>query len=113
MAMVPRPTVFARRLREVRETTDLSQTRLGIVAGFDPSTASTRINRYERGVSWPDVSVILKLAKVLGVPAALLIAEDNRLAEVIRLFGSASKRKQDEVLKVLGGEGSKGLSAKR
>lgn len=101
MSQEARATVFARRLREVREASGLSQRRLGIAAGLDPFVASTRINRYERGVSWPDVSVILTLAKALGIPAAALLADDPRLAEAIELFGNASKRKQDAALRAL------------
>jgi len=97
----PRDTVFARRLREVRMGTGLSQKRLGIAIGLDPFVASTRINRYERGVSWPDVSVILKMADALGVPAATFFTDDDPLAEAIELFAQASKRKQAAVLKVL------------
>lgn len=97
----PRDTVFARRLREVRMGTGLSQKRLGIAIGLDPFVASTRINRYERGVSWPDVSVILKLADALGVPAATFFTSDDPLAEAIELFVQASKRKQAAVLKML------------
>lgn len=100
---LPRQTVFARRLREVRTATGLSQRLLGIAAGLDPFVASARINRYERGVSWPDVSVILKLAEVLGVPAATFFTEDEHLAEAIERFARASKRKQATVLKVLRG----------
>lgn len=97
----PRDTVFARRLREVRMGTGLSQKRLGIAIGLDPFVASTRINRYERGVSWPDVSVILKMADALGVPAAIFFTEDERLVETIERFARAPKRKQLEVLKML------------
>jgi transcriptional regulator with XRE-family HTH domain len=100
-------------LREVREATDFSQRRLGIAAGIDPFVASTRINRYERGVSWPDVSIIFKLAETLGVPAATFFTEDERLAETIVLFARASKRKQDAVVKMLQSSKSKGASVKR
>lgn len=100
-------TVFSRRLREVRETTGLSQRRVGILAGLDPSVASTRINRYEQATSWPDLGIMLKIAGVLGVPAPTFLAVDDRLFEAIRLFGAASKRKQDEALKVLRGKPSR------
>ncbi|WP_366931802.1 hypothetical protein [Paraburkholderia xenovorans] len=39
-------TVFGGRLKEARLRAGLSQKKLGIVAGLDPSVASTRINRY-------------------------------------------------------------------
>ncbi len=103
----PRDTVFAQRLREVRRGAGLYQKQLGIAMGLDRFVASTRINRYERGVSWPDVSVIVKLGETLGVPPAIFFTEDDRLTEAIGLFARASKRKQDEALKVLRGTRAK------
>jgi len=104
----PRHTVFGQRLREVRTAVGLSQKRLGIAMGLDPFVASTRINRYERGVSWPDLSVIFKLAEVLGVPTATFFTDDKDLAETIERFAGAPKRKQAAVLKLLRGPTAKG-----
>ena len=47
-------SVFSRRLKEARIKAGLSQKRLGIEAGMDEFVASTRINRYEKGVHQAD-----------------------------------------------------------
>jgi transcriptional regulator with XRE-family HTH domain len=93
-----RGTVFSRRLRQVREMRQLSQRSLGVEMGLDPSVASTRINRYEQSVSFPALTVLLKLAATLRVPAPMLIAEDEDLAEFIMRFGAAPKRARKEML---------------
>ena len=82
----PNENIFARRLREARQRTGLSQKRLGIIAGIDEFVASTRINRYEQGVHEPDIRTASILTKVLGVPLAYLFAEDDQLAAMILEF---------------------------
>lgn len=84
---------FARRLKEARKLTGLSQKNLGIKAGLDESLASTRINRYEQGLHEPDPELAGRLAEVLGVPRAYLYADNDQLAEMIKLF---SKLNQDD-----------------
>lgn len=90
--------VFARRLKESRERRGLSQKQLGIAAGLDQFVASTRINRYERGVHHPDPVTLQRLADTLGVPPAYLVASDDRLARAILAFSALSERAQERVL---------------
>lgn len=83
--------VYSRRLREAREAYDnISQRDLGIKAGIDEFVASTRINRYERGVHQPDLQIQQKLAQALELPLAYFYAEDDELAQLIRNFKSKS-----------------------
>ena len=63
---------FARRLKQARLHTGLSQKELGIRAGLDPHVASPRINQYERGKHEPKLETAERLAQALGIPAALL-----------------------------------------
>jgi transcriptional regulator with XRE-family HTH domain len=63
----------------------VSQKQLGILAGLDPFVASTRINRYELGVHWPDYQIALKLAEVLQIPVGYLYESDDVLAELLVL----------------------------
>lgn len=51
------------RLKEARIRADLSQERLGILAGIDEATASPRMNQYERGTHAPDFSLTCKFAE--------------------------------------------------
>jgi transcriptional regulator with XRE-family HTH domain len=79
----------ARRLKEARLGAGLSQRRLGIAAGIDPGTASTRINRYERGAHIPDYSTLTAIAHVLNVPVAWFYADRDDLASWILAFDSS------------------------
>lgn len=78
--------VFALRLKEARKRAEISQEKLGVLAGIDEFSASARMNQYERGKHVPDFLMAEKLAKVLGVPAAYFYARDDRLAEYILDF---------------------------
>ncbi|AQR64841.1 hypothetical protein BXU06_07005 [Aquaspirillum sp. LM1] len=84
---IPSSTLFAQRLRACRLQCGLSQMRLGVLAGIDERSASPRINQYERGKHFPDFGTIVRLAAVLGVPAAYFFAEDEQLADWILCWG--------------------------
>lgn len=90
--------VLSRRLKQAREQKGLSQKQLGIAAGLDQFVASTRINRYERGVHQPDPVTVQRMADALGVPAAYLVASDERLARMILAFSSLPAKVQDRVI---------------
>lgn len=90
--------VLSRRLKDARERKGLSQKQLGIAAGLDRFVASTRINRYERGVHQPDPGTVQRLADALGVPVAYLFASDERLARMILAFNSLPAKAQMRVL---------------
>lgn len=81
------PTLFASRMKAARQMLGISQMELGVRAGIDESSASARINQYERGKHTPDFLTVCNLAKVLGIPAAFFYAEDDNLAELIMIFG--------------------------
>lgn len=102
---MPRPTdirlVFQRRLKDARRQRQLSQKQLGIEAGLDQFVASTRINRYEQGVHEPDMVMIERLAGALGVPAAYLLADDDRLARMILAFVQLTSAEKDRLLKAI------------
>ena len=88
-------TVLGKRLKEARLRLDLTQAEIGVRAGMDASVASTRINQYERGVHFPGLSVVERLAKAVDVPAPFMYAEDDQLAAWILAFPkiSASNRR--------------------
>lgn len=90
--------VLSRRLRQARERKGLSQKQLGIAAGLDRFVASTRVNRYERGVHQPDPVTVQRLADALGVPAAYLFASDERLARLILAFDALTAKAQERVV---------------
>ena len=88
--------VFAMRLRLARKAKNLSQERLGILAGIDESSASARMNQYEKGKHTPDFLMASQIAKVLDIPTAYFYIEDDLLAEITKkshLLGSEEKER--------------------
>ncbi|PVZ81178.1 transcriptional regulator [Serratia sp. S1B] len=89
---------FCQRLKQARLAKGLSQKQLGISAGIDEFVASTRINRYEKGIHEASIDVIQQLALVLEVPLAYFYAADDLLAELILTFQVLSPEEKREVL---------------
>ncbi|WP_035605940.1 helix-turn-helix domain-containing protein [Edwardsiella tarda] len=90
--------IFCRRLKEARLASGLSQKRLGIAAGIDEFVASTRINRYEKGVHEPNTEIVQKLSEVLRVPLAYFYAEDDDLADLMLIFWSLSSKEREALM---------------
>ena len=90
--------IFCRRLKQARLASGLSQKRLGIAAGIDEFVASTRINRYEKGVHEPNTEIVQKLSDVLCVPLAYFYAEDDDLADLMLIFLSLSSKERGELM---------------
>jgi transcriptional regulator with XRE-family HTH domain len=89
---------IARRLKQARQVTGISQKNLGIAAGIDEFSASPRMNQYETGKHTPDYSILARIAKALNLPIAYFYTEDDILAEIIKLYGSLSKTDQHKLL---------------
>lgn len=95
-------SVFAKRLKEARLRAGLSQERLGIEAGLDPMSASTRMNRYELGKRMPDPLVVKQLAAILKVPVAYLHSVDDEEAELLLKFHRLNKKQRAKVVAFVG-----------
>ncbi|MBF4249527.1 MULTISPECIES: helix-turn-helix transcriptional regulator [Vibrio] len=74
------------RLKEVRKKAKISQKELGMRIGIDESSASARMNQYEKGKHTPDISTLKKMADELGVPLNYFFCEDDDLAELAVLI---------------------------
>jgi transcriptional regulator with XRE-family HTH domain len=98
-------SVFGARLKEARLRIGLSQKQLGIECGLDPFVSSPRINRYELGIHKVDYAFATRLAAILRVPVAYFYAEDNDLAELIRIFGELPAKRRRTLLEIARGEG--------
>jgi len=94
----PTPLPLPKRLREARERNGISQMNLGIKAGMDPSSASSRINHYEQGRHAPDFQIAAQLADCLGVPVTYFYATDDRMAALILRFSTLTATGQKELL---------------
>lgn len=86
------------RLRLARKAKNLSQERLGILAGIDESSASARMNQYEKGKHTPDLLMASQIASVLNVPAAYFYIEDDQLAEIIKQSYSLGSEQKEKIL---------------
>ncbi len=65
---------FGRRVRYFRKKTGLTQIELAKAVGY---TSSGTISLVERGVVGVELSKLMKIADTLGVPASILIADED------------------------------------
>ncbi|MBO1271123.1 helix-turn-helix transcriptional regulator [Shewanella sp. 4t3-1-2LB] len=89
---------FPERLKSARTRAGISQKELGIRIGMEPSSASGRMNHYEKGRHVPDVSTLKRLAEELDVPLNYFFCETDIMAEFVLLFDSLSEEKQRELI---------------
>lgn len=89
--------VFGKRLKEARKHADLSQERLGVLAGIDEMSSSARMNQYERGKHEPDFSMVERIAKVLNVPESYFYAKDDDAAWLQVVFHRLSPPDREKV----------------
>ena len=75
--------VFAARLVQARQLRGLSQRALGDRMGLGKDKGSSRINRYEHQITAIGFDNLAKLAEVLEVPVAYLLADTPAMADAI------------------------------
>lgn len=91
-------SVFAKRIKEARKQADLSQERLGVLAGIDEMSSSARMNQYERGKHEPDFSMVERIAKVLNVPESYFYAKDDESAWLQVVFHRMAPNDRQKVI---------------
>jgi transcriptional regulator with XRE-family HTH domain len=89
---------ICKRLKEARVASGLSQKKLGIAAGMDEFSASSRMNHYEIGRHQPDFETLKRIAKILKVPVAYFYAESDDIAYLITLFHNLSRDKRKSLI---------------
>lgn len=92
------PTPFAKRLKQAREKAELSQKRLGILAGVEESNASAVMNQYERGTHLPKFPLVRSLAAALNVPTAYFYTDDDDLADLLMLYQQLNPKNRSAIL---------------
>lgn len=98
-------SLFAARLKQARELRGIaSQRALGVLMGLDKKLASSRVNRYETEVSGIDLDGLGRLAGVLGVPMAYLVAEDEATAAVVLALSKLTASQRAALAKKLAQE---------
>lgn len=80
--------MITKRLKDARLKAGLTQEQLGVKSGLDESTASARMNQYEKGVHTPDFDFVCKIAKILEIPACYFYTVNDELAEYILEFSA-------------------------
>lgn len=93
-----RVSIVAKRLKEARLRAKLSQKELGIKAGIDAFTASTRINQYERGKHMPGLHTVARLAVVVQMPIPYFYCQDAELADLIVKFSALGETQKKRLL---------------
>ncbi|MCI4214212.1 helix-turn-helix transcriptional regulator [Dickeya dianthicola] len=75
------------RLKTARLRANLTQEKLGVLAGIEEATARSRISQYESGIHRPTFEMMCAFAKVLNVPECYFYTADDSFAEIIlRLY---------------------------
>ncbi|EMY6777787.1 TPA: helix-turn-helix domain-containing protein [Vibrio parahaemolyticus] len=86
------------RLKEARKKAKLSQKALGVKIGMDESSASPRMNQYEKGKHTPDVQTLKLIADELGVPLSYFFCEDDDSAELSTYIAQLTKQQKEDLI---------------
>ncbi|PTO62411.1 helix-turn-helix domain-containing protein [Vibrio splendidus] len=89
------------RLKEARKKANLSQKALGVRIGMDESSASPRMNQYEKGKHTPDVHTLKLIADELGVPLSYFFCEDESTAELACIIFQMTESERKELVSLL------------
>lgn len=65
---------------------------------MDESSASPRMNQYEKGKHTPDVRTLKLLADELGVPLSFFFCEDKNSAEIVCLVAKMTEEEKQELI---------------
>ncbi|ELB2848790.1 TPA: helix-turn-helix transcriptional regulator [Vibrio alginolyticus] len=89
---------FPQRLKQARNRVGISQRELGIRLGMDASSASGRMNHYEKGRHMPDIGTLQKLAQELGVPVAFFFSDSDSSAELACLIEQLNEKEKQALI---------------
>jgi len=88
---VVRENPIPARLKQARKKAKITQKDLGIKIGMEPSSASGRMNHYEKGRHTPDITALQRMADELGVPLNYFFCENDSAAELACLIDKLSE----------------------
>ncbi|CAK2470275.1 XRE family transcriptional regulator [Vibrio crassostreae] len=86
------------RLKAARKKAKITQKNLGVKIGMEESSASGRMNHYERGRHTPDISTLQKMADALGVPLNYFFCEDDTSAELATEIAKLTIEQKNQVI---------------
>lgn len=90
--------MISERLKTARLRAGLSQEKLGKLAGIDPTSASARMNQYERGKHSPDYRLMCRVAEILKMPVSWFYTEDDDLARLQEIYFQMSTARRQQLL---------------
>lgn len=76
-------SVIPSRLKAARLRADLTQEKLGVLAGIEEATARSRVSQYESGIHRPTFEMMCAFAKILKVPECYFYTVDDDFSEII------------------------------
>ena len=89
------------RIKAARKLANISQKELGIRIGMDISSASSRMNHYEKGRHTPDIQTLKRMADELNVPLTYFFCESEITAELSCIIYKLSEEEQKRLLEKL------------
>lgn len=90
--------MISERLKTARLRAGLSQEKLGKLAGIDPTSASARMNQYERGKHSPDYRLMCRVAEILKMPVSWFYTQDDDMARLQEIFFNMSSDVRGDLL---------------
>jgi transcriptional regulator with XRE-family HTH domain len=92
------------RLKAARKKANITQKDLGVRIGMEESSASGRMNHYEKGRHVPDIGTLARMAEELGVPLNYFFCESDLSAELACLIDKLSDEEKQGLLEKLTAE---------
>ncbi|MDC0611355.1 helix-turn-helix domain-containing protein [Vibrio sp.] len=89
------------RLKAARKKAKITQKDLGVRIGMEESSASGRMNHYEKGRHVPDIGTLTRMAEELGVPLNYFFCQDDVTAELVCLIDKLSDEEKENLLALL------------
>lgn len=92
------------RLKAARKKAKITQKDLGVKIGMEQSSASGRMNHYEKGRHVPDIGTLERMAEELGVPLNYFFCRSELSAELACAIDKMSDEEKKALLESLNGE---------
>ncbi|PMG75315.1 transcriptional regulator [Vibrio breoganii] len=94
------------RLKAARKKAKITQKDLGVKIGMEPSSASGRMNHYEKGRHVPDIGTLERMAEELDVPLNYFFCRSELSAELACAIDKMSDDEKAALLDNLKGQKS-------
>ncbi|AEX25001.1 MULTISPECIES: helix-turn-helix domain-containing protein [Vibrio] len=91
------------RLKAARKKAKITQKDLGVRIGMEESSASGRMNHYEKGRHVPDIGTLTRMAEELDVPLNYFFCRNELSAELACLVDKLSDEDKAALIAKLGG----------